>query len=139
MVSAGLVAVIIPFILAAWVFLMDALFDDGEKCGRGFECSAIISDVLVGGCVAVVLAWPLLYLLRVRPAWPVAGLAVFFLAVIWQLSKARWSDSLLLIVLGGLTYPSPPWSSHHASTGCGAPCLSLCFSCSTFSAVLFPG
>ncbi|MEV6865926.1 hypothetical protein AB0M44_33650 [Streptosporangium subroseum] len=105
MISASLVSVIVPFILAAWVFLMDALFDDGEKCGRGLDCSAIVSDFLVGGCVAVVLAWPLLYLLRVRPAWPVAGLAVFFLAVIWQLSKAGWSGYSFLIVLGCLTYP----------------------------------
>jgi hypothetical protein len=104
-VSAGLVGVIAPFILMAWVVLMTVLFNDVDEYNRHFEFSALVVNVLTGGCVAVVLAWPLLHLLRVRPAWPVAILAVFFLAVIWQLSKARWSDSFVLIVLGCVTYP----------------------------------
>ena len=34
------------------------------------------------------LAWPLLYLLRVRPAWPVAVLAAALLVAIWLLAEA---------------------------------------------------
>ncbi|WP_162641828.1 hypothetical protein [Streptosporangium sp. 'caverna'] len=105
LVAAGLVGVIMPFIVLAWVVLMVVLFNDTDEYNRHFELSGLFTNVFVGGCIAIVLAWPLLYLLRVRPAWPVAILAVFFLAVIWQLSKAGWSNSSFLIVLGCFTYP----------------------------------
>ncbi|MFI6321889.1 hypothetical protein ACIBG8_30445 [Nonomuraea sp. NPDC050556] len=109
-VLAGLVGVLLPAGLLGWSFLMATLFPDSSRCGEYTGCLGFLVDAWeVGRWVAVVLAWPLLHLLRVRPAWPVALLAALFLAAIWQLAQAPWVprfDAFALIVVSGpLAYP----------------------------------
>ncbi|MET9064459.1 hypothetical protein [Streptosporangium sandarakinum] len=54
--------------------------------------------------MAIVLAWPLLYVLRVRPAWPVAIAGGLFLVAIWEFALSS----------------VPPWASSSTSS-CSAP------------------
>ncbi|GGS96032.1 hypothetical protein GCM10010156_62810 [Planobispora rosea] len=59
-----------------------------------------------GPLAAIILAWPLLYLLRVRPAWTVALVAPVFLMPIWRLAETGAGDLVTLIVLSGaIAYP----------------------------------
>ncbi|MBF8190709.1 hypothetical protein ITP53_34365 [Nonomuraea sp. K274] len=105
-VLAGLVGIILPIGLLAWVWLwlMVNLFP--ERCGH-FGCFGYLFQAWeIGRWVAALLAWPLLYLLRVRPAWPVAMLAAFFLSALWSLGEAlftrRFGVSLTLILYSGV-------------------------------------
>ncbi|MFB4266369.1 hypothetical protein [Nonomuraea sp. GTA35] len=81
LVAAGLAGIILPFVQFGWLLLVAALSDD-SRCGH-FGCVGWLVDAwTMGNWAAVVLAWPLLHLLRVRPAWAVAALAPFFLVPI---------------------------------------------------------
>ncbi|MEZ0077045.1 hypothetical protein [Planotetraspora sp. GP83] len=86
---AGVVGIVLPVGLVAWAVLMATLFPDSPRCGHYTGCLVFLADAwLIGRWVAIVLAWPLLYLMRVRPAWPVALVAAPFLVAIWQLADA---------------------------------------------------
>ncbi|UBU14647.1 hypothetical protein [Nonomuraea gerenzanensis] len=99
LVAAGLAGIILPFLQLGWLLLVAALPDDSQ-CGH-FGCLGLLADAwTVGSWAAVVLAWPLLHLLGVRPAWLVAALAPFFLVPIWQLTDV--TDSA---VAGLFAYP----------------------------------
>ncbi|MET7464142.1 hypothetical protein [Nonomuraea sp. NPDC005501] len=98
-VAAGLAGIILPFIQFGWLLLVAALSDD-SRCGH-FGCIGQLAEAwTVGNWAAVVLAWPLLHLLRVRPAWIVAVLAPFFLVPIWELA-----DVPVSVVAGVFAYP----------------------------------
>jgi hypothetical protein len=86
-VAAGAVGIILPVGLVAWAQVMAELFPD--SCGHYTGCLYLFVQAWqVGRWIAIVLAWPLLYLLRVRPAWPVAVLAAALLVAIWLLAEA---------------------------------------------------
>lgn len=98
-VAAGLAGIILPFIQFGWLLIVAALSDD-SRCGH-FGCVGQLADTwMVAKWAAVVLAWPLLRLLRVRPAWIVAVLAPFFLVPIWELT-----DVPVSVVAGVFAYP----------------------------------
>ncbi|GAA1737702.1 hypothetical protein [Nonomuraea bangladeshensis] len=64
----------------------------------------------MGRWVAAVAAWPLLRLVGVRPAWPVAVVAVPLLVVIWLVVGALplwawWFGFLLALASGLIAYP----------------------------------
>ncbi|WP_188193649.1 hypothetical protein [Nonomuraea sp. SYSU D8015] len=81
---AGLAGGILPFVLFGWMLLVGALADDSQ-CGH-FGCVGRMIEAWESGhWVALVLAWPLLHLLRVRPAWRVALAAPLFLLPVWVL------------------------------------------------------
>ncbi|GIH78902.1 hypothetical protein Plo01_53310 [Planobispora longispora] len=105
MVFAGLAGIILPFIVLAGVFAAVALLPEPEQCGH-FGCLQVIGHAWVGGLAAIVLAWPLLHLLRVRPAWTVALAAPVFLMPVWRLAETGVGDPITLIVLSGaIAYP----------------------------------
>ncbi|MDA0634993.1 hypothetical protein OUY22_16350 [Nonomuraea sp. MCN248] len=84
-VAAALAGVILPFVQFGWLLLAAALSDDSH-CGH-FGCIGLLADAwAVSNWVAALVAWPLLHLLRVRPAWFPAMLAPFFLVPIWELA-----------------------------------------------------
>jgi hypothetical protein len=86
--AAGLVGILLPFVQFGWLLLVTALSHD-SRCGH-FGCiSSLADEWTVGNWAAVVLAWPLLHLLRVRPAWIVAVLAPFFLVPIQELAAGQ--------------------------------------------------
>ncbi|WP_153054425.1 hypothetical protein [Planomonospora sphaerica] len=115
LVLAGVVGILLPLGLFGWAWLMATLFPDSPLCGHYTGCLGFLVQAwAVGRWVAIVLAWPLLYLLRIRPAWPVALLAALFLATIWRLAEAlpfSLADvSLTLIVFSGvIAYPAAAW------------------------------
>lgn len=79
-VLTGMVGIILPVALLAWAALMTRLFPNSSQCGEYTGCVGYLVQAWeVGRWVAIVLAWPLLHLLRVRPSWPVAILAALFL------------------------------------------------------------
>ncbi|MGW3342859.1 hypothetical protein ACWDA3_06110 [Nonomuraea rubra] len=99
LVAAGLAGIILPFVQFGWLLLAATLSDD-SRCGH-FGCVGLLADAwTVGNWASIVLAWPLLHLLRVRPAWAVAALAPFFLVPIWALA-----DVPVSLVAGVFAYP----------------------------------
>jgi hypothetical protein len=115
MVLAGAVGIILTVGLFAWTALMPALFPDSRFCGEYTGCLGLLVLAWeVGRWVVIVLAWPLLYLLRVRPSLPVAVLAALLLMAIWRFAEARlalsFDVSLMLILLSGvIAYPAAAW------------------------------
>ncbi len=111
MVLAGAVGIILPAALLGWVFVWPRFFP--ERCGEYTGCLGYLFAAWdPGPWVAVAAAWPLLYALRVRPAWIVAAIATPYLMAIWQYATAKdmWLfslESLILVVFGGvIAYPS---------------------------------
>ncbi|MGP3963206.1 hypothetical protein ACTWPT_45205 [Nonomuraea sp. 3N208] len=94
---------------------MTRLFPNSSQCGEYTGCLGYLVQAWeVGRWVAIVLAWPLLHLLRVRPSWPVAILAALFLTAIWQVAEALLLVSLaeafaLIIFSGVIAYPAAAW------------------------------
>jgi hypothetical protein len=114
-VLAGVVGGVLPIGLLGWTFLMAHLFPESQYCGEYTGCAGyLVLAWEAGRWVALVLAWPLLLLLRVRPAWQAALLAALFMAGIWQ---AAWalieldvSATLLLLLFSGVfAYPAAAW------------------------------
>ncbi|MCT9931018.1 hypothetical protein N5079_12395 [Planotetraspora sp. A-T 1434] len=111
MLLAGVVGIILPVSLLAWALLMVTLFPESAQCGEYTGCLGyLVAAWVAGRWVAIAVAWPLLFLLRVRPAWPVAILAALFLMAIWRLADALWAvdidATLTLILLSGvIAYP----------------------------------
>ncbi|MEV4111641.1 hypothetical protein [Nonomuraea sp. NPDC049695] len=110
-----MVGIILPVGLLAWAASMAILFPDSPQCGEYTGCFGYVVQAWeIGRWVAIVLAWPILYLLRVRPSWPVAVLAALFLVVIWQFAEAllpvSLSGAFILIVFSGMiAYPAAAW------------------------------
>lgn len=112
MVLAWAVGIILTVGLIAGTALMVALFPDSPYCAEYTGCLGLLVQAWeVGRWVVIVLAWPLLHLLRVRPSLPVAVLAALLLMAIWQFAEARSFDvSLLLIFFSGvISYPAAAW------------------------------
>jgi hypothetical protein len=111
MISAVLVGIVLPVGLLAWAAVMATLFPDSPRCGH-LGCLGFLQDAWeTGRWVAIVVAWPLLRLLRVRPSWPVAVLGAVLLVVIWQVATAlsdRRADVALAVILlsGTIAYPA---------------------------------
>ncbi|MGW0198661.1 hypothetical protein [Nonomuraea sp. NPDC003201] len=105
-VFAGVVGAILPFLHFGWALLGAALADT-SRCGH-FGCiGPFVEAWEVGRWLVPVVAWPLLGLLRVRPAWPAALVAPLFLVPLWELSAG---PEVLFGVLGNvfgtvLAYP----------------------------------
>lgn len=145
MVLAWAVGIILTVGLIAGIVLMVELFPDSSYCGEYTGCLGLLVQVWeVGRWVVIVLAWPLLYLLRVRPSLPVAVLAALLLMAIWQFAEARlhtsFGVSLLLILFSGvISYPAAAWL---AGTRIARPTLVLSVASSLafylLAAALFP-
>ncbi|MGN9840208.1 hypothetical protein ACTMTI_18995 [Nonomuraea sp. H19] len=103
-VSAGLAGAIIPFLHFGWMLLVLALTGTGtSRCGL-LGCLGQIADAWESGrWASLVLAWPLLYLLRVRSAWPVALAAPFFLVPLWELADGLVGPAV--VMTGVFAYP----------------------------------
>ncbi|RVX45458.1 hypothetical protein EDD27_8259 [Nonomuraea polychroma] len=111
LILAGLVGVILPAILLIWTFIWSELFP--ERCSEYTGCLIYLEMAWdPGRWIAVALAWPLLLVLRIRPAWIIAGVATLYLTAIWEYATAqdKWLfslESMILIVFGGIVaYPS---------------------------------
>ncbi|MET9064472.1 hypothetical protein [Streptosporangium sandarakinum] len=106
---AALTGAILTALLVGAAFLMMRALTDSGTCEQSFACLGAIGFTwVVGRWVAVILAWPLLYLLRVRPAWPVAVAAVLFLVAIWRFAQSSWAGNsgfVLILLSGVLAYP----------------------------------
>ncbi|MEU9831665.1 hypothetical protein AB0D67_08980 [Streptosporangium sp. NPDC048047] len=106
---AALTGVILTALLVGAAFLMMRSLIGSGTCDQSFAClGAIGLTWFVGRWVAVVLAWPLLHLLRVRPAWPVAVAALLFLVAIWRFAQSSWAGdgaSALILLSGVIAYP----------------------------------
>ncbi|MEU7858782.1 hypothetical protein [Nonomuraea sp. NPDC049141] len=115
MVLAWAVGIILTVGLIAGTVLTITLFPDSPYCGEYTGCLGLLVHAWeVGRWVVIVLAWPLLYLLRVRPSLPAAALAALLLMAIWQFAEARlrtsFGDSVLLIFFSGvISYPAAAW------------------------------
>ncbi|GAB2470902.1 hypothetical protein GCM10027187_43720 [Streptosporangium sandarakinum] len=110
MIRAGVVGMILPVLLLAVGLLSMDVFAGSRLCEKSSGCLALLFYVLaVGRWVAIVLAWPLLYFLRVRSAWPVAAVAAPFLVAIWEIALAPWMSGRsgfgLILISGILAYP----------------------------------
>lgn len=82
--GAMMVGAILPAALLGWAYVMSKV-SPSRMCGGFIGCLGSLVHVWeVGRWVAIVLAWPLLYVLRVRPAWPVAIAGGLFLVAIWE-------------------------------------------------------
>ncbi|MEV5888279.1 hypothetical protein [Nonomuraea fuscirosea] len=93
---AGTILILVPI----GALLLVAALSDDSRCGH-FGCVDLLADAWkVGSGAAVVLAWPLLHLFRVRPAWPVAVLALFFLVPFWEFAEVPLS-----VMAGTFAYP----------------------------------
>ncbi|MFF5208306.1 hypothetical protein [Streptosporangium sp. NPDC000396] len=148
MVMAGAVGIILPVGLLAWAALMAALFRDSPRCGHYTGCLIFLVETwVIGRWIAIVLAWPLLYLLRVRPTWPVAILGALFLVAIWRFAEALSSlwpvailGTLFLIVFSGvIAYPlAARLTVPHFPRRLLVICVALFFALYVFSALL-PG
>ncbi|WP_156045851.1 hypothetical protein [Herbidospora cretacea] len=107
--------IVLPVALLVGMGLLTRLYPDSQYCGEYTGCFGyLVLAWEVGRWVAVVLAWPLLRLLQVRPALPVAVLAALFLTAVWQVALAMpfylFFDSLILIVVSGvIAYPAAAW------------------------------
>ncbi|GLX94418.1 hypothetical protein [Herbidospora sp. NBRC 101105] len=112
---AVVVGVVLPVALLAGVAALTRLYPASQYCGEYTGCFGyLVLAWEVGRWAAIVLAWPLLHLLRVRPALPVAVLAGLFLTVVWQVAQAMpfslFLESLVLIVASGvIAYPAAAW------------------------------
>ncbi|WP_345572316.1 hypothetical protein [Nonomuraea rosea] len=112
LLPAAVAGIILPVGLFAWAALMTRFFPDSHHCGEYTGCIGFLAEAWdVGRWVAIVLAWPLLHLLRVRPAWPVAVLAGAFLLVIWWVAgMLRLDHAFTVVVFSGLlAYPAAAW------------------------------
>ena len=102
---AGVAGVVLPAALLGWAYLMTAF--RGDSCGHLGCVGFVAVGWEVGRWVAVALGWPLLYLLRVRPAWIVAVTATAFLVAIWYYAMNRAGDPVTLILVSAvIAYPS---------------------------------
>ncbi|WP_346102237.1 hypothetical protein [Nonomuraea maheshkhaliensis] len=98
-VAAAFAGTLLTLVPLGWLLVLTALTDD-SRCGH-YGCVGLLADAWTAGrWAAVVLAWPLLHLFRVRPAWPVAVLAPFFLVPIWELAEVP-----LILIAGLFAYP----------------------------------
>ncbi|MEV4289262.1 hypothetical protein AB0K40_27455 [Nonomuraea bangladeshensis] len=108
---ACVVGIILPLALVGWTVAMTELFPNSSLCGEYTGCFGYLMKAWeVGRWVAAVVAWPLLWLVGVRPAWPVAVVAVPLLVVIWLVVEALplwalWYAFLLALVSGLIAYP----------------------------------
>lgn len=105
--------------LVAWTFLMPVLIPSSQAryCGEYTGCLGY--DFVTweyGRWVALVAAWPLLRLLRVRPSWRVALTGALYLPAVWQLALLLISDGSaagfgLILLSGVLAYPAAAWTT----------------------------
>ncbi len=111
---AVVVGVMPPVVMFGWAALVAMVVFDPSLCGEYTGCLGLfVWDWDVGRWGAVVLAWPLLYLVRVRPAWRVAIVGGVFLAAIWRFAATEVvavDGAVMLAVCGGLiAYPVAAW------------------------------
>ncbi|MEW1845553.1 hypothetical protein AB0392_47045 [Nonomuraea angiospora] len=101
-VVAGVVGAMLPFLHFGWA-LLGAVLADESQCGH-FGCLGPFAEAWeTGRWLVPVLAWPLLGLLRVRPAWHVALVAPVFLVPLWELSAGP--EVLFGVLSTVLAYP----------------------------------
>ncbi|MDX3102274.1 hypothetical protein ACIBO5_39120 [Nonomuraea angiospora] len=101
-VFAGVVGAMLPLLHIGWALLGAALADE-SRCGH-FGCiEPLVEAWEIGRWLVPVLAWPLLGLLRVRPAWHVALVAPLFLVPLWELSARP--EMLFGVLSTVLAYP----------------------------------
>ncbi|WP_431918638.1 hypothetical protein [Nonomuraea jabiensis] len=133
-VVAGVVGAFLPFLHLGWALLGAALADPAQ-CGH-FGCLGPFAEAWeMGRWLVPVLAWPLLGLLRVRPAWPVALVAPLFLVPLWELTAGPvglfgvLSTVLAYPFAALVTAPGASWRQRGLSVAlflvfCGALALS---------------
>lgn len=79
-VTAG---ALLPLVAAVAALLLFVLLPCSERA-----CVTLLDSAADAALwIAAALGWPLLYLLKVRPAWSVAALGALFMAVIWQFAE----------------------------------------------------
>ncbi|MEV4399257.1 hypothetical protein [Nonomuraea sp. NPDC049607] len=119
LVLAGAAGIVLTVALVAWAVLMPNLIPSVEAryCGEYTGCIGYLFLTWeYGRWVALVAAWPLLHLLRVRPAWPAALMAALYLVAIWQvallLMPADFVIGFYLILLSGvIAFPAAAWTT----------------------------
>ncbi|MEV0820840.1 hypothetical protein [Nonomuraea rubra] len=105
----------LPAVLLAWVVVMSMISPDSPQCSEYLGCLVYLEQAWkIGRWVSLVVAWPLLHLLRVRPSWPVAIVAGVFVAAIWQVADALLLVSMLgaltlILFSGAIAYPAAAW------------------------------
>jgi hypothetical protein len=86
---AGSAGLALPVSLLFWMAAVAMVVPSDRACGL-FGCLGYVFLAWEGGrWAALVLAWPLLHLLRVRPAFPVALGGAALLVLIWELAAAH--------------------------------------------------
>ncbi|SDJ50697.1 hypothetical protein SAMN05421874_10232 [Nonomuraea maritima] len=116
LVVAGVVGLVLSSCVVAVMVVVSLLPADSRHCGP-FGCLGVFQQLVdiwdIGRWVAIVLAWPLLRAVGVRPAWLVALLAVPVLLVTWWVAGVSRIDvQLALTFCGGLiAYPVAAWAA----------------------------
>ncbi|MFI7466802.1 hypothetical protein [Nonomuraea sp. NPDC049646] len=86
LVLAAVAGGVLTAALLAWTFLMPVLMPSSQAryCGEYTGCLGYLFVTWeYGRWIALVAAWPLLRLLRVRPSWQVALTAALYLPAVW--------------------------------------------------------
>ncbi|MGW4410516.1 hypothetical protein ACWEJ6_41220 [Nonomuraea sp. NPDC004702] len=119
LVLAGAAGIVLTVALLAWAALTPDLIPSlgARYCGEYTGCVGYLFLTWeYGRWVALVAAWPLLHLLRVRPAWQATLMAALYLVAIWQvallLMPADFAIGFYLILLSGvLAFPAAAWTT----------------------------
>lgn len=116
LVVAGVVGLVLSSCVVAVMVVVLLLSADSERCGH-FGCLDVLAQLVaiwdIGRWVTMVLAWPLLRAVGVRPAWLVALLAVPVLLVTWWVAEALWVDvqAVFTFCSGLIAYPVAAWAA----------------------------
>ncbi|MFI7421730.1 hypothetical protein [Nonomuraea sp. NPDC049684] len=119
LVLAAVAGGVLTAALLAWTFLMPVLMPSSQAryCGEYTGCLGYLFVTWeYGRWIALVAAWPLLRLLRVRPSWQVALTAALYLPAVWQLALLLIADGSaggfgLILLSGVLAYPAAAWAT----------------------------
>ncbi|MET8864158.1 hypothetical protein ABZW11_14525 [Nonomuraea sp. NPDC004580] len=96
-------------LLAVVAIAMVRLFPNSRFCGEFLGCLGLLVETLrTGRWVMALLAWPLLHLLGIRPAWPTAVLGLLLLMALWALGRFSFEVCALS---GVIAYTVAAWAS----------------------------
>ncbi|MFI9597046.1 hypothetical protein [Nonomuraea sp. NPDC052265] len=116
---AGAAGIVLTVALVAWSILMPVLVPSSQSryCGEYTGCIGYLFLMWeYGRWMALVAAWPLLRLLRVRPSWQAALMAAPYLLAIWQVALLiKWASPAaginLILLSGVIAYPAAAWAT----------------------------
>ncbi|MEV4807763.1 hypothetical protein AB0K18_47880 [Nonomuraea sp. NPDC049421] len=96
-------------LLAVVAVLIARLFPGSRYCSEYLGCLGLLVESLrTGRWAMTLLAWPLLHLLGIRPAWPAAVLGLLLLMALWALGRFSFG---VYALSGVIAYTVAAWAS----------------------------